>query len=138
MRSGGCDRMASDRIQVSSIGKGYHLTPRSYDPDRGLPEPSEDQKRDREEKLESWWRKLRELQARITPTPKPKPEPEREPATPKSEPAECIDNTGWELRHTLTGHRDEVRSVSISPDRRTLASGSRDDTIKLWRLTAPT
>jgi hypothetical protein len=36
-----------------------------YDPDRGLPEPSEDQKRDREPGLKLWWRRLRELQTQI-------------------------------------------------------------------------
>ena len=34
----------------------------------------------------------------------------------------------------LRGHAGEVRSVSFSPDGRTLASGSSDTTIKLWYL----
>ena len=34
--------------------------------------------------------------------------------------------------HTLHGHTNEVRSVTFSPDGRTLASGSWDNTIKLW------
>src|ERR1700676_1143729 len=36
------------------------------------------------------------------------------------------------LRDTLKGHTDIVSSVAFSPDGKTLASGSRDNTIKLW------
>jgi tricorn protease-like protein len=39
--------------------------------------------------------------------------------------------TGKE-RVTLKGHKDVVRSVTYSPDGKTLASGSADQTIKLW------
>jgi len=34
---------------------------------------------------------------------------------------------------TLTGHSSFVYSVAFSPDGQTLASGSWDNTIKLWR-----
>ncbi len=40
----------------------------------------------------------------------------------------------WHCIRTLTGHKDTVHSVAISPDGQTLASGSWDDTIKLWNL----
>ena len=44
-------------------------------------------------------------------------------------------NTG-RYRHTLTltGHTHKVSSVSFSPDDTTLASGSYDDTIRLWEV----
>jgi len=38
------------------------------------------------------------------------------------------------LISTFTGHSVWVRSVAIGPDGKTLASGSFDDTIKLWNL----
>lgn len=37
-------------------------------------------------------------------------------------------------RNRLQGHSSTVRSVSVSPDGKTLASGSDDNTIKLWNL----
>jgi len=42
--------------------------------------------------------------------------------------------TGQGLR-TLSGHKGFVASVTFSPDGTMLASGSYDDTIKLWNVT---
>ena len=42
-------------------------------------------------------------------------------------------NTGKEIR-TLTGHSGAVLSVAISPDGKTIVSGSKDKTIKVWNL----
>jgi len=41
--------------------------------------------------------------------------------------------TGRELR-TLAGHKDQVTSVAFTPDGKTLASGSYDHTIRLWKV----
>ncbi|MGL5194133.1 MAG: CHAT domain-containing protein, partial [Chroococcales cyanobacterium] len=40
----------------------------------------------------------------------------------------------WQEMHTLTGHLSGVKSVAVSPDSRMIASGSFDQTIKLWDL----
>src|SRR6476661_8160765 len=42
--------------------------------------------------------------------------------------------TNWQCVHTLHGHSSSVTSVVITPDGQTLASGSKDKTIKLWNL----
>jgi WD40 repeat protein len=38
------------------------------------------------------------------------------------------------LERTLTGHSGTVYSIAISPDGKTLVSGSSDETIKIWNL----
>ncbi|MGB7521273.1 MAG: WD40 repeat domain-containing protein [Spirulinaceae cyanobacterium] len=40
----------------------------------------------------------------------------------------------FQCLQTLTSHEGGVRALTISPDGRILASGSRDKTIKFWRL----
>jgi len=52
--------------------------------------------------------------------------PTTSPKTPSSQ--------GWRCIHTLTGHAASVRSIAISHDGQTIASGSDDNTIKLWHL----
>ncbi|NER35001.1 MAG: hypothetical protein F6J93_13430 [Oscillatoria sp. SIO1A7] len=41
---------------------------------------------------------------------------------------------GIKFLETLRGHSDSVRTVAFSPDGQTLASGSNDNTIKIWNL----
>jgi WD40 repeat protein len=76
-----------------------------------------------------------------TPQPTPTPTPQRTTPQPKptaiSTPSPNINNntpTDFTLAQTLSGHSDWVNSVAISPDGRTLASGSHDKTIKIWNL----
>jgi WD40 repeat protein len=57
-----------------------------------------------------------------------KPTPKVETLTPSS-----TEKT-LQLQQTLTGHSDSVWSVAYSPNGQTLASGSWDNTIKLWNV----
>jgi WD40 repeat protein len=41
--------------------------------------------------------------------------------------------TGQETA-TLTGHTESIRVLAYAPDGRTLASGSYDRTVRLWRV----
>ena len=66
---------------------------------------------------------LQDLQLQSIPKPQPKIV-----QTPK------IDEQNPGIIATLTGHSNPVRSVAFSPDGRTLASGSDDNTIKLWNV----
>jgi len=56
------------------------------------------------------------------------------PTQPKKTPEVRNTPTNFTLVQTLTGHSGDVFSVAISQDGRTLASGSRDNTIKTWNL----
>ena len=40
----------------------------------------------------------------------------------------------WQCVHTLKGHTSMVQAIAISPDGQLIASGSNDNTIKLWQL----
>ena len=57
------------------------------------------------------------------------PVPERQRVVPARAPT-------WQCVHTLVGHSNAVTSVAFSPDGQTLASGSEDKTIEMWKLEA--
>lgn len=42
------------------------------------------------------------------------------------------------LRHTLTGHEDEVGAVAFSPDGRRLVTGADDGTVRVWGVATGT
>jgi WD40 repeat protein len=51
-----------------------------------------------------------------------------------SDDAVWIWNTGQKLVNKLTGHKAGVSSVAFSPDGQWIASGSRDETVRIWRV----
>ncbi|MEP0772025.1 serine/threonine-protein kinase [Trichocoleus sp. ST-U1] len=69
---------------------------------------------------------LKDLNAVPTPPP-PKPQATT-PAPPPLKPQ------NWRCIRTFIGHSSWVRSIAISPNGQTLASGSNDKTIKLWQV----
>ena len=61
----------------------------------------------------------------------PKPQPSKEsPSSAQSLP--FVNRDDYSLLSTLTGHTEYVESVAFRSDGQTLASGSRDKTIKIW------
>jgi len=47
---------------------------------------------------------------------------------------QLIDTSSWQVIRTFEGHTDGATSVAFSPDGQLLASGSRDETIKLCEV----
>ncbi|MDZ7994487.1 MAG: DnaJ domain-containing protein [Nostoc sp. EfeVER01] len=64
----------------------------------------------------------------------PPPQPTSQPPKPPTPPPESQSQPSpWKCVHTLT-HLNWVFTTAISPDGQTLASGSSDNTIKIWHL----
>ncbi|MFN3393954.1 MAG: WD40 repeat domain-containing protein, partial [Candidatus Thermochlorobacter sp.] len=64
----------------------------------------------------------------------------RHPAyTTKKKISRCVSGSipNAELVATLVGHTDNVLDLDFSPDGKTIASVSRDKTVKLWKLGSP-
>jgi len=49
-------------------------------------------------------------------------------------PALVVEQPNWQCIQTLKGHSSMVNAIAISPDGQLLASGSNDNTIKVWQL----
>jgi WD40 repeat protein/tRNA A-37 threonylcarbamoyl transferase component Bud32 len=90
-------------------------------------------KKDIEDRYSSADQVLQDLQIIRPPQPAPQsstlPPP---PSTPRPTPSPQVPWQNAALVATLTGHSSSVYSVAFSPDGHTLASGSNDNTIKLW------
>lgn len=105
---------AAPQTSIPSRGRSIHLSAIAYpatQPPADLPSP------------------LSAPQRVSTPPPPPSLplSATRHSGIPKPQPRKCF--------YTLTGHTSWVVSLAISPDRRTLVSGSLDDRIMLWDLT---
>ena len=48
--------------------------------------------------------------------------------------APLFNTTKGKLIHTLEGHKEAVTSVAFSPDGEFFASGSKDQTVKIWKV----
>jgi WD40 repeat protein len=69
----------------------------------------------------------------------PFPPPPRQVLSPTAPPGSMLlalkgQTQTWRCIHTLTGHLNSVSTVAISSDGKCIASGSFDNTIKLWNL----
>ena len=77
---------------------------------------------------------LQDLKQVTTPTAKSNPTPKPAPKIVSPPPQRTPKPQNWRLVHTLKGHSRLVWSIAISPGNMTLASGSSDNSIKLWNL----